>query len=90
MQRAMGPHACPFLFFGRGQAPPLLYTGLAGRSVKFAPMGREAQPRGRPEGPHAAPGRSRPYAWGRPNGLLVGEQAEEDFVTEQPSSVAES
>ena len=84
MQRAMGPHACPFLFFGRGQSPPLLYTGLAGRSVKSAPMGREAQPRGRPKGPHPAPDRPRPYA------LLVGEQAEEDFVTEQPSSFAES
>ena len=79
-----------------GQAPPLLYTGLAGRSVKSVSMGERSCPPGRPKGPHTAPSRPRPYALraqcrgARSSALLVGEQAEEDFVTEQASSFAES
>lgn len=78
MQRAMGPHACPFLFF-------YFRLGEAGNEGKATP------PPGRPKGPHTAPGRPAPTRYPQRTAQeLVGEQAEEDFVAEQPSSFAES
>jgi hypothetical protein len=77
MQRAMGPHACPFLFF-------YFLLCEAGNEGKATP------PQGDPRIPTPLPAAPAPTRWGHSNGLLVGEQAEEDFVTEQPSSFAES
>ena len=85
----------PFYFSGGGKPHPYYIRAWQAGPLSLRLWGRDPAP-GRPKGPHTAPGRSRPYALlaptrgGRSNGLLVGEQAEEDFVTEQPSSFAES
>ena len=103
MQRAMGPHACPFLFFyfllceagnepqGGGKPHPYYIRAWQAGPLSLRLWGRDPAPQGDPRVPTPLPAAPAPTRYPqRAPKELVGEQAEEDFVAEQPSSFAES